>query len=164
MISIQITQPDIESFISQFPVLTDRAVQFAAAAGKGSMMRSTGGIGVVAKEFVSEQVNQGTYRVYNPTMSKDGKWNIVTLLDQGTGVYGPAGRPITPTTKKYLHFPIIEGNSIVGWVMTKSVKGIRAFKMIEKAIPVVNKALANNFKKYIVQTWGALQSRKTGVA
>lgn len=42
-------------------------------------------------------------------------------LAEGTGIYGPRGSPITPTTKKALKFYY---SFIHRWVVTRSVKGI----------------------------------------
>lgn len=61
-------------------------------------------------------------------------------LEEGTGIYGPKGRPIRPVKAKALAFKV-DGQ----WVITKEVKGMKARPIIkptaQKNIPKLIKAL-----------------------
>jgi len=50
-------------------------------------------------------------------------------IENGTGIYGPRGTPIVPTTKQFLRFRGRGG----GWVFARSVKGTRATHFMAKA-------------------------------
>ena len=64
--------------------------------------------------------------------------------EEGTGIYGPKGKPITPVNAKVLHFKI-DGQSI----FTKSVKGIPKNPVLKNAatsqLPELLKALEVHF-------------------
>ena len=64
--------------------------------------------------------------------------------EEGTGIYGPKGKPITPVNAKVLHFKV-DGQS----VFTKSVKGIPKNPVLKNAamsqLPELLKALEVHF-------------------
>lgn len=62
------------------------------------------------------------------TPLKRGLW-----LDQGTGIYGPRGRPIVPVRAKYLRFTTRGGQV----VYAKSVRGIRPTKFLRNSLNVL---------------------------
>lgn len=83
----------------------------------GALFRSLtmGGSGSLFAEIA------GGVRVGTNLMTPDGRYNIGQLMQYGTGVYGPRGSPITPTTGKFLVFDL-NGSKI----FAKSVKGAPA--------------------------------------
>jgi hypothetical protein len=58
-------------------------------------------------------------------------------LHEGTGIYGPRGRPIRPVRRKFLRFEVKSGRSAVGRrpvVFAKEVKGVRGDKWLLRAL------------------------------
>lgn len=50
---------------------------------------------------------------------------------EGTGIYGPRGRPITPVRRQFLKFPRKGGS---GFVFARSVKGVKPTKFLTRAL------------------------------
>lgn len=67
-------------------------------------------------------------------------------LEEGTGIYGPKGKPIKPTTKKALAFK--GGN---GMVIVKSVKGMQKQ-------PIIEPTVERNFDRIVQRIGRALES------
>lgn len=59
---------------------------------------------------------------------KRAKW-----VHDGTGIYGPKKKPITPKSKKTLRW-----RGPHGYIFAKSVKGMRPNPFLEKALPAAN--------------------------
>ena len=78
-----------------------------------------------ADRSVQTDYDQSGGKVYLDT----GVAKYSPYLHEGTGIFGPKRRPITPKKKKFLHF----FSQTHGWVRTKSVKGIKAGKFLYKA-------------------------------
>lgn len=56
---------------------------------------------------------------------------VVRYLEKGTGIFGPRGRRITPTTKKALRFEL--GGQVV---FAKSVAGMRAQPFMKRSLEI----------------------------
>lgn len=70
--------------------------------------------------------------------------SYMKYLDKGTGIYGPKGQPITPTTKKVLKF-VYKGKT----VFAKQVKGIQPQKIVEKSIQATTPKIPEFVKQAI---------------
>lgn len=57
-------------------------------------------------------------------------------VEEGTGIYGPKGRPITPVQARVLRFPV-KGGRIV---FAKSVKGRPATPYLRPALQAIRRA------------------------
>lgn len=55
-------------------------------------------------------------------------------IHDGTGIYGPRRKPITPKNKKVLRWAAASG----GYHFAKSVKGMQPNPFLEKALPAAN--------------------------
>ncbi|WP_044639737.1 HK97 gp10 family phage protein [Risungbinella massiliensis] len=78
--------------------------------------------GRLSLSWRQNRISQLRYMVY--TKVKYAKW-----VNDGTGIYGPTGRPITPKRAKYLRFEI---NGQV--IYAKSVRGQKGQKYVEKSV------------------------------
>lgn len=61
-------------------------------------------------------------------------------LHEGTGVYGPKARPITPIRRQFLRFEVKSGTSAVGrrpLVFARSVRGVPPDKFLLRALESV---------------------------
>lgn len=62
------------------------------------------------------------------------------LINRGTGIYGPQGRPIVPVKAQFLHFFLKDGTE----VFARSVKGVKPMKWVQKGLedPATQAAIA----------------------
>lgn len=92
--------------------------------------------GNLASHGISSYVtdNEGVINITARNAAGD---NYAVYLRYGTGIYGPKGRPIRPTTKKALYFPGAKHP-------VKSVKGIKPNDFDDRALRKAN--VQNSFE------------------
>lgn len=78
--------------------------------------------GLLANSFQNNQQDRLSWIIQNGR-------NYAMPVNDGTGIYGPTGRPIHPTTAKCLAF-MVGGRTI----FTKSIKGQQGSHYIERSI------------------------------
>jgi len=140
-------------FVARFPEAIDRATQEAASFGKRLIIKSTPVKTGDARK--SWELDRGEKEHSFFIVSRTGRGaNYTPYLEYGTGIYGPKKRPITPVNAKYLFYPIIKGNKIMGYRRRFSVRGIRPFGMIANNVDKIQERLVSNIKK-IVKSFGA---------
>lgn len=72
-------------------------------------------------------------------------------IHEGTGIYGPKGRPIVPTTRQALKFQIKGGSgrrrgADARWVFAKSVKGVQPNPFLVDALVDVMGSLTRRLR------------------
>lgn len=74
----------------------------------------------------------GGYVTFGPNVKSVEGAPYDVYQEFGTGIYGPRKRPIKPRKAKHLTFKTKGG----GWVSTKSVRGVKAVKYMQRALDV----------------------------
>lgn len=85
----------------------------------------------------------------NDAATADGK-PYAKFLHDGTGIYGPKKRPITPKKADYLQFKLPNGQ----WVRTKSVKGVKPMKWLTKEWQKERPRTVDDIRKVILAEAG----------
>jgi hypothetical protein len=158
-IKVQVTQPDVEKFIQAFPILTGECVKSAAIFGQGRLVRATPvATGQVRAAYEIARMDQLSFLVHN--LYRRGKWYIAKLLDRGTGLFGPYGTPILPVKAKFLRFRNMtsskgtgKGNTPGAWIFAKSVKGMKAHRMLDKARKPTIDFLSQRIARAVREMW-----------
>jgi hypothetical protein len=75
-------------------------------------------------------LNPGTGKFVGKIIQDSGMASYGRFVNDGTGIYGPEGRPITPTTKPLLKWKGSNGQ----WHSAKSVRGMKPRKYMQKGL------------------------------
>lgn len=141
----------VHLFVKKYPNLTDKTVRSAAVFANKRITKDTpADTGRAKRSWNIRKIRNAIYMIINSVSP------YPAYLEEGTGRFGPKNRDIKPKKGKYLRFPIIKGNTIVKWVTTPSVKGIKPVRMIGKNIPLTLKKLQLEFKKNIRIAWNKI--------
>jgi hypothetical protein len=96
-----------------------------------------------------------------------GGWNVLQLLEEGTGIYGPSAKPIVPKNGKFLRFPA-NGMTITGkvrpggYVYAKSVKGIKPVRMFGRTLEEDGASIKKVFNMSLAQGINVASKVKAG--
>ena len=141
----------VDKFIAAFPKEVNLAVRKATDYGKRMIINFTPvKTGAARTSWTVRQLGPFSYSIES-TIGAGAKYT--PMLETGTGVFGPSGTPITPKTGEWLVFPIIEGNTIIRWVKTKSVQGQKANHMVERTRKPTITRLTRLLKVEIGKLW-----------
>ena len=134
--------------VSKYPSTVENDLKITAAKTKQKLIKATPK--KTGRTSQLWEIKRKSATIYDIT-NKD---KVAVFLEEGTGIHGPKKRQIT--AKKaggFLHFPIIQGNTIVGWVRTKSVAGIKAVHMVKDTIPFTQNFLTKRLEASIKKLW-----------
>lgn len=132
-----------------FPELLRKAVEKTTDVTKRNIIKRTPvKTGAARSSWIASKTGEFEYTI----SSSVGRGRFYTgWLETGTGIWVEGGQPIQPKVGKMLTFPIKSGNSIIGWVRTKSVNGIAGHFMVQGskklAFDTLLKEITANLKK-----------------
>lgn len=105
------------------PDVLDEVAKVIALSLEASLKRNTPiDTGRLRGNYQYERSGTGIYKITNNV-------NYVMMVNDGTGIYGPSGKPIEPVTAKCLMFTV--GGSTI---FRRSVKGQKGQGFVEKSI------------------------------
>lgn len=130
----------VRRFEQQFPAVLDNTVRGVASDAMEKVLNNTPvKTGQLKRNWQLSRKGNCNYEIKNDT-------SYVNHIEFGTRDHGPVTAP-------YLHFPIIQGNSIQGWVRTLKVRGIRARKMVANVIPWITEQLPLRVRAQVESLW-----------
>lgn len=143
----------VDRFAKAYPELIEKAVRQTTDWAKRKIIELTPvKTGAARASFTVEQNPEPfSYSVVS-TIGRGAKYT--PMLERGTGLWGESGQPITPKKGEWLVFPIIEGNTIVRWVKTKSVRGMMGHFMVARTRRDAGPYLTKKLRKLIQAEWG----------
>ena len=143
----------VDSFIKAYPELVEKSVRIATDFGKRMIIMFTPvKTGAARASWTIEDTPLPFSYAIVSTIGRGAAYT--PALETGTGIWSEGGQPITPKKGDWLVFPIIEGNTIVRWVKTKSVNGMMGHFMVARSVKPTTERLSKGLMKRIREQWG----------
>ena len=136
-------EKNFKKFAQRHPELIDQALRVGSVRGlKLVIKRTPNRSSTLALGWKREKIANFIYSLFNQVP-------YAAHVEKGTKAHGPK-------KAKFLHFPIIRGNTIIRWVKTKRVKGIKARKMVGANTRNIANIIRKNFKTNLFKIWRAI--------